>query len=352
MEQQQGDLLQPTQWYVLSANYRKEIEVRDELRSRGYEAYVPMRYAMTTVGGRRQRTLQPAIHELVFVRATKEELLDYKHTSRNNPYVFFRSIRRGAFWEPIVVRDADMRNFMRLTTIADADLTYYRPEELRIEPGQQVRIMDGVFRDVVGTVRRLPRRRGDFLVVEIPGVTVVAARIRVGYVQPLGNKIAPSHDIPGDARRMGDLACRLLYDLPATEDNAPVRGGMVFELRSIRQSLDEAKTPMVADRVELALARFLAALALDEDTSEYLAVMRSDGRRLRTSSMLRLRVAMYLALCDEDPEAARYTDEMMARLADAPGTDNRRHLMTEYRHAKQHFRSDNVEKAGRNGKDR
>ena len=53
MEQDQKGHSAKQRWYVLSANYKKEIAVRDELLAQGFQAYVPMKYVLLKVKGTR-----------------------------------------------------------------------------------------------------------------------------------------------------------------------------------------------------------------------------------------------------------------------------------------------------------
>ncbi|MBM6993522.1 MAG: UpxY family transcription antiterminator [Prevotella sp.] len=343
MEQLLRKTKRDKRWYVLSANYKKEITVRDELVALGYQAYVPMKYELIKVKGQRQRLLRPAIHELVFVRASQEELLEYKHSSRNNPYIFFRSTRLDHGWSPIVVRDVDMENFIKLTAMSEIGLTYFKPEELRLAKGQQVRIMDGIFKDIVGTVQKLPHKQGDYLVVEIPGVSVVAARIKPDFVQPIDRQVARSTNVDADVKRLSEIACQLLYDLPDTTANESARCVLIGELQTIRQALDGCKTFMPIDKVGCALAHFLAAKALGEDEESmvpYTHLLQTITPKLRSVSLLRLRASIYLALCLHDEEAARFVDATLSHWSVDTCSDRQKHILTEKRLAEKRFLAD------------
>ncbi len=341
METLQANNSKGEQWYVLSANYKKEIAVRDELIGLGFQAYVPMQYELLKVNGQRQRVLRPAIHELVFVKATKEDLLDYKHSSRLNPYIFFRSMRLEQGWKPIVVREDDMENFMKLTQMSEIGLKYFKPEELRLSKGQKVRIMDGIFKNIVGTVQKLPHKRGDYLVVEIPGVSVVAASIKPDYVEPIGKHVARSSDVEGDVQRMTEIACKLLYDLPDDIANETARSLLIGELQTIRMALEGCKTFMPADKASYALAHFLAAKALAEDESvaaPHLATLLSVAPRLRSVSLLRLRASLYLSLCASDEASTHFVADTISHWSPTSFTEAQKKILSEKRSAEKRFR--------------
>ncbi len=295
-------------WYVFVARHRKEVEVRDELRSRGFKAYVPMQYALTRAKVKR-RVLRPAIHELVFVYASMQQILDYKHSTRLGPYLFFRSRRIGFFWEPLVVSDEAMDNFIKLTSLTEIPMNYYRPEELRLEKGDEVRILDGPFTGIVGRVQRLPHRKGEFLVLELPGITTVAARLKPQFVEPLQLRIAPSQHVEADVKRLDEVASTLLFDQPCDTATEQTRATLLAELRTLRLSLKESKVVMTADRVAYALAHLLASLATGEDTAAretYRKTLSTFSPKLKSTSHLRLRAAIYLSRLYDDAAANRF----------------------------------------------
>ena len=62
-------------WFVIgSRNHMKELQIRDEARNKGLEAFVPVIYAYKVIRGQKQRKLIPAINGFVFVKATTTEM--------------------------------------------------------------------------------------------------------------------------------------------------------------------------------------------------------------------------------------------------------------------------------------
>ncbi|MGI6243428.1 MAG: UpxY family transcription antiterminator [Prevotella sp.] len=318
-------------WHVLSANYKKELDVRDELRMLGYEVYVPMQYALSNHRGHKQRVLKPAVHGLVFVRATQSEIFDYKHSTRNNPYIFLRTVRVGDGYQPIIVRDEDMDNFMRITALPEIALNYYRPEELRLVKGEKVKIMDGVFKDIVGTVQQLPHKRGDYLVVEIPGVSVVAAKLKPDYVQPVGRRQEKSVNVDGDVQKLMDCAYKLLYELGDEAKHEVARSLTMAEMQTLRRALEGCKRFMPADKAAYALAHYLAAKVLGEPLDECAKALRTIAPKLRSTSMLRLRINLYLSVDFQDESASQFVAETIGKWDATKYTDSQRAFLTEQR---------------------
>lgn len=323
-------------WYVLSAIYKKEMVVRDELRVRGFETYLPLHYELTR-GRHPRRLLRPAISALVFVKATYQQLLEYKATTRYSPYIYLRTTRQGNNWVPIVVSERDMQNFIRVTSLEEVGLEYFRPEELRLEKGEKVKIMDGVFAGIVGEVVKLPHKRGDYLVVEIAGVTTVAARLKPAFVQPLCRKVARSTHVESDVARLDMLACRLLYDMPDDDLSFEARSMVTSEMRTLWQALDGCKTVLPLDKAACALAHFLAALVLGEPSEAYAQQLASVTPKLRSVSLLRLRTSMYLFLCCGDEASGQFVNDTLARWDREKLSEAQRQVASEWHKAQRRF---------------
>ena len=109
------------QWYVMNAVFRKEIKIRDDMRRAGFDCYVPMRYEIKTVRGKKERQLNAAVHELLFVRSTKSKIMEYKIHSKDALY--FRMSGRSGNRDFLVVPDKQMDDFIRVTQHVEKNLT-------------------------------------------------------------------------------------------------------------------------------------------------------------------------------------------------------------------------------------
>lgn len=155
-------------WFAMRATYRREMIAKHALEERGVESFVPMRYELKLQGGRRKRKLVPAIHNLIFVHAEPKQLQTVK---ARLPYLQYM-IRKGG--EKITVPEVQMRRFMAVTESPDEGLTYYNPEELKLETGQRVKIHGGPCDGQEGLLVKVPHHRSKKVVVAIEGVMAVA----------------------------------------------------------------------------------------------------------------------------------------------------------------------------------
>lgn len=164
---------EPIKWYVLRAIFKKEIEVRDDLRAKGIECFVPMRYVIREKQGKKVSVLVPAIRELVFVRSTQTLLKEYKDNAKN--IVYFMTAKEGGGRKIIVVPPKEMDEFIRIAEHIEEDILYFRPEEIMLEKGTLVRVHGGPFNGVEGTLLKVKGKRSKRVVVSIAGVAAIAA---------------------------------------------------------------------------------------------------------------------------------------------------------------------------------
>ena len=89
-------------WYAVRVTYSRELFFKEYLDAAGIENYIPMRYEYVVRKERRLRKLVPAVHNLVFVRSTRERMDEIKNEPGMNipiRYIMDRETR-----QPIVSR--------------------------------------------------------------------------------------------------------------------------------------------------------------------------------------------------------------------------------------------------------
>jgi transcription antitermination factor NusG len=86
------------------------------------------------------------------------------------------------------VPNREMEEFMEVARHYDADLTYYRPEEIELDKGTRIRIIGGTFDGAQGILVRIKGKRGKRLVVQIPELMAIATTyIEPEFIQILSN---------------------------------------------------------------------------------------------------------------------------------------------------------------------
>lgn len=157
-------------WYPLRVTYSRELKVKDKLSADGLDCFVPMRVIEDVKGGQARQKAVPAVSNLCFVRAAKEELdtkIEENGLKSYVHYIWNRSTRKA-----IYVPDKAMDDFIRVASAEREDIVYIPEVNNKLREGQRVKILGGPFAGVEGTVVRL--RRSQRVMVELKGMLAVA----------------------------------------------------------------------------------------------------------------------------------------------------------------------------------
>lgn len=159
-------------WYAMSAPYGRERRAADVLTATRVEHFIPWRRVDTLVRGRRVEREEPAVRNLVFVRATRRHLLALKADGRINTLLQFKTrrlIEAPGRTEPITVPDKMMADFIRVYTATRPDvLTLLTPDDVsRLRPEAHVRIVGGPFDGCEGWYQRVRGSRERRFVVRL-----------------------------------------------------------------------------------------------------------------------------------------------------------------------------------------
>lgn len=167
-------------WYVLRATYSRELRVRDQLEEKGMRTFVPMMWRKSTIAGKQEKKLVPAVNSLCFVYSTKAELDSYIRSFgdlRPVNYYWDRTSNR-----PLTVPEKSMEDFITVASTLDEDLIYISDISDKLREGQNVRVKEGPLKGVEGKVVRIRKSRR--VMVEIPGMIAVASTfVRVEDVE-------------------------------------------------------------------------------------------------------------------------------------------------------------------------
>lgn len=177
----------PLQWYAMRVTYRRELQVKnmiDDLGIEGVRTFVPLRRVIKlTRRGAKSTVNEPAVHNLLFVKAQREWL---QHFKLRVPHLQYMTMRRMGRNEPIVVPDVDMDRFIALSLAAGDDATYFVPGEVDLSRGTRVRLHGGLLDGMEATYVKLAGKRNRRVVVEIQNVISVAtATVSPDFIEVL-----------------------------------------------------------------------------------------------------------------------------------------------------------------------
>jgi len=284
-------------WYVIgSLSPRKELKVRDDARRHGLEAFVPLRYEVKTVRGQKQRKLVPAITGLMFIKGTLEEVKDY---AIHAPFQVY--IRKSTFsnkTDYLVIPTKAMEDFIAITEQHEEHVTYFKPEEISLRAGDQIRIKGGIYDGKEGIVMRIKGKRSKQLVVQIPGVLVAAVELTPELIEMAPEtRERPSKDVDKDKKLLLEIAHRLLFEIPDKYQQENEYNLLLSELKRVRDRLVTFKGYTPASEAELALPLYLAAVKLQEGTSEAEERLQKAVFKLKDTSKLKAKCLEYIELC-------------------------------------------------------
>lgn len=158
------------QWYVMRSTYSRELKAKNIMQSDGLECYIPMRRVRIFEGENATDKNIPLVHNLVFVRTNRDFMDSYKR--RLEAVCPIRYAIDKSTSKPMVVRDKEMEDFMRVTQEASDSIRYLDDPEQLLRKGQDVEIVHGPFTGVQGKIIRFHRDRR--VVVSLAGLTAVA----------------------------------------------------------------------------------------------------------------------------------------------------------------------------------
>ena len=292
-------------WYSVGCTSpQKELQVRDDARRYGLEAFVPLTYVVRTHKGQKHRALIPAITQLLFVKGTLDEVKDY---IRNAHYIVY--IRKSTFSnkeEYLTVPTRAMENFIAVTENHEERVTYFRPDEISLQEGDRIRIKSGLYEGREGVIMRVKGKRNRHLVVQIPGMLIAAVELSPEMIELDARKEKrerrkektaiperPSKDVDKDKKLLMEMAERLL-NIPDKYQQENEYYLLLSEMRRCRDRLKTLRGYTPATEAELALPMYLAAVQLDEGVPESESRLRNAISRLKPTSKLKSKCLSYL----------------------------------------------------------
>lgn len=162
---------EPMYWYAMSVPYNRVLKVKKQLDEKQIDCFVPMRYEVRTVRGRKVRLYVPAVSNLIFVHTTDSCLKLFKQTTSFLQYLVYKV---DGVSQKVIVPDDQMEQFIRVCRTHDEHLIYLTPEEINLAKGTRVRILGGAFNGVEGIFVKVKGKRNRRVVVLIDHVSAIA----------------------------------------------------------------------------------------------------------------------------------------------------------------------------------
>ncbi|WP_028902248.1 UpxY family transcription antiterminator [Prevotella sp. P6B4] len=281
------------QWYSIGClSSLKELKVRDDARNYGLEAFVPLKYQIRTSLKQKQRILVPAISGLLFVKGTEEEVKAY--VDRSHFQLYMRKSTFSNKEDYLTVPCKAMEAFIAVTENNEQHITYYRPDEIKLQAGDQIRVKGGIYDGKEGIIMRIKGKRNKQLVVQIPGLLVAAVEMAPELIELKAQQQEiidekPSKNIDTDKKFLYDTAHRLLFDITGPYKESAEYFLLLSELKRCRARLLPIKGFTPATEAELALPLYMAAVIINEDIEPCQKRLIKAMARLKDCSKLKAR---------------------------------------------------------------
>lgn len=153
-------------WYVMRSTYSREMKAKSLLESEGVKCYIPMKKVRCEQGDE----VSPAIHNLVFVYTNRGFMDTWKRQHEQDCPLRYAMDRASS--APMIVRNKEMEDFIRVTKDVDDGFIYLDNPNVVVEKGKPVEIVCGEYAGVRGTILRILRDRK--VVVSLNGIVAVA----------------------------------------------------------------------------------------------------------------------------------------------------------------------------------
>ena len=154
------------QWFVLRVSYGRIDKAKTYVEAKGMECYVPLQYKEIRKQGKKRIIPTARLPSLIFVHASAEQVETLLHDNKvmtNESqallsYYFDHTIHRQDNPDrnpPLTIRDEDMNNFIRLTSIKNPHIIPVTSNNIQLKLGDNVVVKEGEFKGIHGRVARI-----------------------------------------------------------------------------------------------------------------------------------------------------------------------------------------------------
>ena len=173
-------------WYALRTTYGREKKAYDYMTAKGITAFYPTTNVVKLIKGKRKVVTESRLPNIFFAYGTEEQLKSFVYDNVNLPFLrfYYRHVHVGRRIEkiPMIVPDYQMES-LKIICAADADNTIVSLGEVpKFEKGQLVKVIDGVFKGVVGRVARWQGQQRVGVCIEEIG-TIATAYIPNAFIE-------------------------------------------------------------------------------------------------------------------------------------------------------------------------
>ena len=173
-------------WYVLRVTYGREKKAYAYLLEKHVEAYYPTIKTIKEVDGKRKTVEESRLPNFFFARGTEEELKSFVYDNVNLPYLrfYYRYFHEGArlVKEPLTIPDYQIDGLKIICASEANDIIVVPSDNNKFKSGQSVRVIDGVFKGLIGKVARYQGQQRVAIIID-GLLTIASAYVPSAYLE-------------------------------------------------------------------------------------------------------------------------------------------------------------------------
>ena len=154
------DPSQAHEWFPLYVSYQRELKVKSELDDNGFETFIPMEARVTRKDNKIVRRVEPAIHNLIFVKSYYERIRWMKMYNKICTSLQFTS-KGSQMPQDTVIPLCQMTQFIAASQKAEDNeyALYLSPAEIEQFKGREVKFVKGIFEGIEGYIQRINKNK-------------------------------------------------------------------------------------------------------------------------------------------------------------------------------------------------
>lgn len=145
-------------WYALRTTYGREKKAYDYMTAKGITAFYPTIDTVKLIKGKRKIVTESRLPNIFFAYGTEEQLKTFVYDNVNLPFLrfYYRNVHEGAriIKRPLVVPEYQIESLKIICASEAEDIILVPSDVEKFKVGQTVRVIEGVFKGVIGKVAR------------------------------------------------------------------------------------------------------------------------------------------------------------------------------------------------------
>ena len=164
-------------WYALRCTYGREKAAYDYLVNNGITAFHPTTHVVKLINGKRKVVTESRLPNIFFAFGTEEQIKSFVYDNVNLPHLrfYYRHLHEGAriIKRPLVVPEYQIESLKIICASEAEDIILVPLDVKKFKAGQTVRVIEGVFKGVIGKVARFQGQQRIGIVID--GLMTVAS---------------------------------------------------------------------------------------------------------------------------------------------------------------------------------